>query len=97
MTNSTKAGAHTPTREEIEVVVAHWEKYAHDSIGIPSLYESGMKNAAIARMALSNLALAEALRQFAYLDRSVNSDLWLINKEMCEKARAALAAAQGGV
>ncbi len=40
--------------------------------------------------------LLEALKKFANLDRTVNSGLWEIRSEECEKARAAIAKALGG-
>jgi hypothetical protein len=47
----------------------------------------------IVRAVNSHDQLVAALKRFANLDKSVDSDLWYIRSEFCEQARAALAAA----
>jgi hypothetical protein len=48
-----------------------------------------------ARLIAAAPELLTALDLFANLDKHVNSDLWLINQEYCNQARAAIAKALG--
>lgn len=38
--------------------------------------------------------LLEALKPFANLDKNTNSNLWLINKKYCDRAREVIAKAE---